>query len=415
MFDPKARRGGAVTGGNGIYRAIVAVACLTSCLLVSSSAVRAADPDPEIISRLTYVTGQAPGARIVNGFPTTWYPSVGALLHLNNGVFASSCTATLIGCNTVLTAAHCVARDDDAGNYRMYFQHGGMVKVKSIHWQKEDYRPPTRYEERADIAVLTLAEPVSGIAPHPINDDREHAENVPGVIVGFGQTGGPATDAGWKRFGKVTVADCKAESAKNEMVCWTYDDRDSNTCNGDSGGPLLWSENRNGDEVISGVTSNGRNDDCLATDRSFDTSVFRYSKWIKSVAGADLGTKACGPGVPITKEERRYQSHSGQLSTARPLHVFEVKVKGTGALRVGVNVARLRDASAQEVPARPRFFIAKGTDRDKAKALCTSDASGAAAAFCSVANPEDGQVYSIVLERAGDQGRADFQLVVSVF
>src|SRR5689334_19146136 len=113
----------------------------------------------------------------------------------------------------------------------MFFQHGGMVKVKSIDWQKQDYRDPTQNGEQADIAVITLAEPISGIAPHPINDDREHAPNVPGTIVGFGRTGGEAVDYGLKRYGVVKSADCGADFAKNEMVCWNYDGRDSNTCN----------------------------------------------------------------------------------------------------------------------------------------------------------------------------------------
>lgn len=394
------------------FRNATAVTGFVSLLLVSSGGLRAAEPNPEITD-VTYAAGNGPGARIVNGLPTTWYPSVGALLYGKSNVFGSWCTATLIGCNTVLTAAHCVAEDDDIRNYRMFFQHGGMVKVKSIDWQKQDYREPTTNGARADIAVIKLAEPISGIAPRPINEDREHAPNVPGTIVGFGRSGGTATDYGLKRFGAVKSADCAAGFARNEMVCWNYNGRDSNTCNGDSGGPLLWSQSSNR-EVISGVTSGGRNQTCLSSDHSFDTSVFRYSKWVKSVAGADLGTKACGPAVPIANNSKRYKPFSGQLSPARPLHVFEVKVKGAQVLRVGVNVAKF-EGDVQETPARPQLFIAKGTDRDNARALCTGDPAGAAAAFCSVPTPEDGQIYSIVLERAGGQGRADFQLVVSVF
>jgi Trypsin len=412
MLNLKTHHREALSRRSSGFRNATAVTCFVSLLLMSSNALQAAEPNPEITG-VTYAVGNGLGARIVNGQPTTWYPSVGALLYGNGNVFGNWCTATLIGCNTVLTAAHCVADDGDVRNYRMFFQHGGMVKVKSIDWQKQDYREPTTKGEQADIAVITLAETISGIAPHPINEDREHEPNVPGTIVGFGRTGGAATDYGLKRFGAVTSADCGAGFAKNEMVCWDFNGRDSNTCNGDSGGPLLLSENRP-EQVISGVTSGGRNPTCLSSDHSFDTSVFRYSKWVKSVAGADLGTKACGPAVPIANNAKRYKPFSGQLSLARPLHVFEVRVKGAQVLRVGVNVAKF-EGDVQETAAQPQFFIAKGTDRDKTKALCTSDPAEAAAAFCSVPNPEDGQIYSVVLERAGGQGRAEFQLVVSVF
>lgn len=411
MFYSKARHGRAVTSGNGITRRLAASVWLTSLMLVSSSVVRGAEPSPEITDASHVVGTGGPGARIVNGIQTTWYPSVGALLYRSQGAFISWCTATLIGCNSVLTAAHCIAEDEDASKYLMFFQHGGMVKVRSIAWQKKDYKPPTTSGAQADVAVLTLAEPISGIAPHAINEKSEHAVNAPGTIVGFGRTGGASRNYGLKRFGIVNAAECGAGFAKNEMVCWDYNGSGSNTCHGDSGGPLLLSENRDGEEVISGVTSGGVNNSCLVIDHSYDTSVFRYSKWVKSTAGADLGTKACSPGVPITDNRKRYKSFNGQLTSDRPLHVFQVKAKGAQVLRVGVNVARFDES---EQPAQPQLFIVKGTDRDKMKALCTGQ-SGAAAAFCSISSPEDDQIYSVVLEREGQQGSADFQLVVSVF
>lgn len=387
--------------------------CFWFASLIAASTLSAAERSPEIAD-INYVLGKGPAARVVNGLPTTWYPTIGALLHRDGNAFGSWCTATLIGCNTVLTAAHCVAADEDVENYRLFLQHGGIVKIKSMAWQKKDYQEPTQDGEKADIAVLTLAEPISGIAPHAINLDREHAPNVPGTIVGFGRTGGRATDYGLKRFGLVKATDCGKGFAQNEMVCWDYSGSGSNTCNGDSGGPLLLSESRP-QEVISGVTSGGRNGSCLSSDHSFDTSVFRYGEWVKSVAGGDIGTKACGSVVPLEDNTKRYKSISGQLSPANSLHVFEVRVKSAQALRVGVNVAKFLDAPPQETAARPQVTIAQGESRDKAQALCTSDPAGSAAAFCAVANPNDDQVYSIVLDRAGNQGRADFQLVVSVF
>jgi hypothetical protein len=417
MLDWATRHARVMARGPTAHQVLAVPLCFWFVSLFSASALRADERSPEIVS-FGYAVGRGPEARVVNGLPTTWYPAVGALLHRDSDAFGNWCTATLIGCNTVLTAAHCVAEDAEVSNYRMFLQHGGIVKIKSIDWQKKDYREPTVDGEQADIAVLTLEEPISGIAPEPINLDREHAPNVPGTIVGFGRTGGKATDYGLKRFGPVKAAECGEGFTKNEMVCWDYGGGGSNTCNGDSGGPLLVSQNR-AQEVISGVTSGGRNASCLSSDHSFDTSVFRYREWIKGSAGTDLGTKACGSVVPLNQvdekqNEKRYKPISGQLSDTNPLHVVEVKVKGTQVLRVGVNVAKFLDASAHETAARPQVFIAKES-RDKNKALCTSDPAGSAAAFCSVPTPEDDKVYSIVLDRAGNQGRADFQLVVSVF
>lgn len=382
---------------------------------VAASSLPAEVVGPEI--DVQYVSGRGTSARIVNGLPTVWYPSVGELLHRNGGSFDSLCTATLIGCSTVLTAAHCIARDGDVRNYRMFFQHGGLVNISSIVWQKEDYRDPTMNGEKADIAVIGLAEQISGISPHPINQESEHMPNVPGIIVGFGRTGGSATDYGLKRLGLVKSTDCGAGFAENEMVCWDFNGSGSNTCSGDSGGPLLLSESR-GPEVISGVTSGGRNGSCLTSDHSFDTSVFRYKDWVKAAAGADLGAKACGPVAPLAAKlednDKRFKAASGQLSSDSPQHAFEVRVKRAHVLRVGVNVAKFLGADVDEKAASPRILIAKGQARDGTNALCTTDTVGAAA-FCSVPNPVDGDVYTILLDRVGNQLRADFQMVVSAF
>ncbi|MGJ5130982.1 S1 family peptidase [Bradyrhizobium oligotrophicum] len=415
MLCLSAHRGKAAAHGNGIFPTIAILLCFFLALFISVAPLSAKERSPEI--ELTYVEGLGPAARVVNGIPTTWYPTVGALLHRNGNAFGSLCTATLIGCNTVLTAAHCVVRDVDVRNYRMFFQHGGLATIKSISWQKKDYREPSRDGEQADIAVLQLGEPITGIAPFPINQDYEHEPNVPGIIVGFGRTGGSANNFGLKRYGPVKSADCGKGFAKNEMICWDFSGGGSNTCSGDSGGPLFVSESRE-QEVISGVTSGGQNSSCLSSDHSFDTSVFRYSAWVKASAGADLGTKACGPVVPLSakfeENDKRFKPVSGQLSSASPRHVFEIRTKDAQVLRVGVNVAKFIEADAQETAASPRIIIAKGQTRDGANTLCRSDAAGAAA-FCSVAGPEDDQIYTIVLDRVGNQGRADFQLVVSVF
>src|SRR5947199_3174023 len=48
--------------------------------------------------------------KIANGLPTSDFPSVGQLL-----TAAGSCSGTLIGCQTFLTAAHCLCTDPVSG------------------------------------------------------------------------------------------------------------------------------------------------------------------------------------------------------------------------------------------------------------------------------------------------------------
>jgi hypothetical protein len=396
-------------------RTLLLLATIWITWLISSGVSLAQEPRPEV--DVSYVKGNGPEARIVNGQPTTWYPAVGELLHSDGKTFGSYCTATLIGCGIALTAAHCVAKDREGGNYRLFFQHGGLTKIKSIALQEDKYQEPDQNGEQADVAVLELGGSITGIVPYPINQEFEQPPNVPGVIVGFGRTGGAATDYGLKRLGLVNSAYCGDGFAENEMICWDYDGIRSNTCSGDSGGPLLSSENRDY-EVITGVTSGGRNGSCLSSDHSFDTSVFRYSNWIKTAAGTDLGTRACGTLVPLAAKlkdnDKRFVTESGQLSSTSPRHIFEVRVKRAGLLRVGVNVAKFLNADAYEGAAIPRISIVKSRADNTANALCTSETPGAAA-FCELPSPEDDEIYTILLDRFQNQGRADFQLVISVF
>lgn len=229
--------------------------------------------------------------RIVNGTLTSSYASTGALLIYEDSAQAhvtGLCSGTLVGCRTFVTAAHCVCADADdfdactqagvtaAGRLRVFFQHAGFVQVDRV-----SISPDFRFGEAGDIAVLQLAEAVTGIEPSSINSLSKPEAGTTGTIVGFGRTINAAailSDAGVKREGKVTVSDCNRVVPNRTHVCWQYLGADSSTCSGDSGGPLFIDF---GDGLrLAGVTSGGSNGTCEAPDRSFDTDVFVYSDWL---------------------------------------------------------------------------------------------------------------------------------------
>jgi len=236
---------------------------------------------------------------IVGGELTSAYPSTGALLLGDSPDAARSwCTGVLIGCQTFLTAAHCVCDTvgrqcqgpgtPSADGWFVFFQHAGFFRVVSI-------RVHPRYDFPAgDVAVLRLATPVTGIAPARINALPPIA-GAPGTIVGFGRTGGDAQDYGLKRVGTVTTTACREGISESTSICWSFDGSGANSCNGDSGGPLFMDFGAG--TVVAGLTSGGDSDTCLANDFDFDSNLYRYASWIQSQTGADVERTQCG-GVP---------------------------------------------------------------------------------------------------------------------
>ncbi|RMD83029.1 MAG: hypothetical protein D6815_07690, partial [Candidatus Dadabacteria bacterium] len=210
----------------------------------------------------------APAARIVHGTLTPDFPAVGALLvgDLVAGVgdgrqAITGCTATLIGCNTAITAAHCVCGSDyttggcsgpnppEARLYGVFFPHAGFYNATSV-------AVDPNYDIKAsigDIAIVHLAGPVTGIRPAALTD-RAAAVGETGTIVGFGRTADDAQDFGVKRVGNVTLEDCN-DGTNGAVICWTYDGTKSNVCTGDSGGPVFISGSAGA--MIAGITSSG--------------------------------------------------------------------------------------------------------------------------------------------------------------
>src|SRR5262245_9633061 len=106
---------------------------------------------------------------IVYGSLSAQYPAAGALLVGDDPTKAvSMCSGVLIGCQTFLTAAHCVCTGDGAGcqgsgapkasGSLVFFQNAGFFRVASIV-----VHPDYHFPWAGDLAVLRLATPVTGI------------------------------------------------------------------------------------------------------------------------------------------------------------------------------------------------------------------------------------------------------------
>jgi hypothetical protein len=284
--------------------------------------------------------------RIVNGLFTSNFPTTGALLFGNDPATASSwCSGTLIGCGTFLTAAHCVCdsfgpicqepNDPNPDDYKVFLQHAGLFSVHSIT-VRGDFNFP-----EGDVAVVKLAAPVNGIPPTPINTTQSPPFGTPGIIAGFGRSGGNNFDYGLKRYGSVTTDSCPIGVSNTTSVCWVFNNpvgvpgTDSNTCNADSGGPLFVDF---GDgEVVAGITSGGTGFNCLPTDQSYDADVFFYRNWIQTMAGPDILNTSCGD-LPQLEVATDAMGFAGIVSAVTPEGRHAISVPpNTRVLRVSMN------------------------------------------------------------------------------
>lgn len=312
---------------------------------------------------------ESPQEKIVNGEFDFGNPAVG--LFLSNG---SVCTATLIGCQTVLTAAHCVCTAPNgqglpggvcqgsvlasSAGKMVYFQHAGIFAVSGVAVHP-NYQPPGSPSLGHDIAVLRLAQPVSGIRPVEINQLGPVPVDVVGQIVGFGRVGGASETVGVKRKGLVRTSQCTHPG----HLCWTFLGDGANTCSGDSGGPLF-AATGGGDLRIVGVTSFG-NETCLPPDTAHDADVYADRGFIAAQAGADLGSRQCG-GFDVS-----FQGLTGQVAG----------VVATQPFSVAANTARLRIAANGEAPLEMGYVGPAGS------VACGGQARQK---FCEILNPPSG-------------------------
>ena len=338
--------------------------------------------------RLAHVDSQ-----IVNGAVTSDYPATGALLDGPNGSAAAVlCSGTLIGCGKFLTAGHCVDGSLDPADYTVFLQHAGFFAVTSI------VRHPTYDFPVGDVAVLTLGTPVTGIRPVRIATAGAPPFGSAATIVGFGRTG-PGNDFGLKRRGSVTTDGCANGVSDTTSVCWTFAaplgalGSNSNTCNADSGGPLL--VDLGDGPTIAGVTSGGTTSTCLATDHSYDANVFAYHQWIAKETGPDLGDTACGTVSPVGEAGATISAFEGTLgASARDgRHAFTVPA-GRSELRVTMN--GLDDGVADF-----DLYVKRGSPPTSAEYDCAQNGIGQFAA-CTFTTPGAGPWYVLVDRYTGN-------------
>ncbi len=354
-----------------------------------------------VVAALLLWTGaEARPPRIVQGTLTSDYPSTGALLVVS-GDSGITCSGVMIGCETFLTAAHCVCpagkapcQGDDAPDpfdVTVYLDNAGFfpADVVIVH---PDYDFPV-----ADLAVVKLLFAPTSIPPSKLANVSVPL-GTPGTIVGFGTSGGNDDSTGLKRYGTVVTAGCPTDVSDTTSVCWRFTGEGANSCSGDSGGPLFLD-----DGSIAGTTSGGVRASCLATDSSYDANVPYYHDWIAAQAGADIANTVCGELPQVGQAGSTVTGFTGTLDrdVTEAVHTIVVP-ENTEELRIGMHGA---DDGRIDFDLAVRFD-APPTDEESD----CEDAAPGQYAYCEFFYPDPGTWHVRVKRVAGDGA---YQLVVT--
>lgn len=230
-------------------------------------------------SRAHDVVPGAPFGNIYNGVATRGFPAVVGVGIINDDGSLAICSGTLIAPRVVMTAAHClvgavaaIAAVFPEGGTRTDYEAAGFA----IH-----PKYTLRHLTANDVALMILETPVANVAPLPLAQHAPRAGKTV-TIVGYGDDG--LSGAGRKRVGEVRLKRCPrsvrvtgGSVRLKRLLCWRPRVETSDTCSGDSGGPLL------ADGTVAGVHSGGIGTGSCPTQLSFDTNVARYRPWIDGV------------------------------------------------------------------------------------------------------------------------------------
>lgn len=213
-----------------------------------------------------------------------------SVVFLVNRVTGESCTATLIGDNFALTAAHCVDTES-LGNMYVFFAaqpNRETQRRQVINAQVSPYWETNQNENKntSDIAVIKFEGKVlpNGYqAAQILPDDSLLKKGTHTLVLGYGISDShKKTGAGALRYTLLPIAD--RYFSPTEILL--DQSRGTSVCHGDSGGPaFVFVKNSNGSRqyYLWGVANHGSKDDTanLCNKSVVYTNATLFATWIE--------------------------------------------------------------------------------------------------------------------------------------
>ncbi|GAA1412649.1 trypsin-like serine protease [Catellatospora coxensis] len=218
----------------------------------SSATVQAGGTATTRITATATGAGGGSGPAVVGGQPTTVEANPFMISQRREGSSfpgQQSCSSTLMGPRTVLTAAHCLLESPG----RKWYVYGatnlndpGFTAEIASYWVHPSY---SHWSQGADVAVVTLDRDVpvpAGMTYPKLNTaSADETPGTVGVSIGWGKIGA-STYSDVLRKASIPVAPdsgCQGRYTGQyktpAMICTGYADGHAAACQGDSGGPFL--------------------------------------------------------------------------------------------------------------------------------------------------------------------------------
>ncbi len=250
-----------------------------------------------ILSTILASTAQASGERIINGVevPKGMFGEV-----IQVRADGASCTATVVGPNALILAAHCVK---DGGS--------AEFSVDGRTYVGKGFRHPDYPSQDKDVGLIITPQAISGLVPASIGGSVNVGDRV--FLLGFGCTtpGGGGGNDGVLRMGESDVLSFSQSDFVSKRV------NGGALCFGDSGGPTMAKEA--GKFRVVGINSKGNIQD---TNYSLHLALPSVQSFLKDTAKAQ-NVDICGvtstcesvtPGEPHFKKSLySYSVESGEV------------------------------------------------------------------------------------------------------